>query len=241
MVPLERKPELPVTIKSLEPLNSLIARRSRQLGKSMSTVAKDAGISRTYLYGLASGASQDPSVRTLTKLAKALQVSPILMFRYFADLVGARASSSSLAPTNRGVGTSDKDDIALFTADVTVADHTVVLPGEVFRKTWELQNAGSRPWRGRRLVRVDGDYVIARRSVADGSLEVVMDAHLASLYREIPLPDTLPGHPVQLSIEFAAPKETCTVASIWRIEDDQGNPCYGRDFILHAIVTVMAF
>lgn len=60
-------------------------RRSRELGKPLTALAKEAGISRTYLYGLTGGASQDPSVRTLIKLAKALQVSPLLLFRYFAD------------------------------------------------------------------------------------------------------------------------------------------------------------
>ena len=65
-----------MSIKTRDTLRALVVRRSRELGKSMTTLAKEAGISRTYLYGLAGGISQDPSVRTLIKLAKALQVSP---------------------------------------------------------------------------------------------------------------------------------------------------------------------
>jgi len=223
-----------------ETLRALIARRGRELGKSMTTIAKEAGLSRSYLYGLAGGTAQDPSVRTLVSLSKAIQVSPLLLFRYYADLSGAPVAGAPLAPTNRAVGLHNRSDIVVFNADVTTPDHTVVLPGEVFQKVWEIQNMGNRPWVGRRLVRVDGEYVVARRDPGKADLEVVLNAHLASLYREIPIPDTQPGQPVRLCVDFAAPKENCTVASIWRIEDSYGVPCYGSAFILHVIVTVMA-
>ncbi len=229
-----------MTIRTQDTLRALIARRSRELGKSMTLLAKEAGISRTYLYGLAGGASQDPSVRTLIKLAKALKVSPLLLFRYFADLAGAPADTYSMATTNRAIGLHDSSDIAVFNADVTTPDQTVVLPGEIFEKTWEIQNLGARPWRGRRLVRVDGEYVIARRTDCGAPLEVVMDTHLRSLSNQITITETLPGQPVHITVEFAAPRETCTVTSIWRIEDEHGQPCYGPAFILHVIVNVMA-
>ncbi|WP_338478434.1 NBR1-Ig-like domain-containing protein [Pseudomonas trivialis] len=229
-----------MSIRTRDSLRALIVRRGRELGKSMTTLAKEAGISRTYLYGLAGGASQDPSVRTLIKLAKALQVSPLLLFRYFADLAGAPADASAMATTNRAIGLHDPSDVAVFNADVTTPDQTVVLPGEIFQKTWEIQNIGTRPWRGRRLVRVDNEYVIARRAATGAGLEVVMDTHLRCLNSEIPIADTLPGQPVQLTVEFGAPRETSTVTSIWRIEDEFGRPCFGPAFILHVIVNVMA-
>ncbi len=240
MATLIEIPALTMSIKMRDTLKSLVVRRCRELGKPMTALAKEAGISRTYLYGLADGNSKDPSVRILVKLAKALQVSPLLLFRYFADLAEAPSTVSLLTSTNRAIGSNDPSDIAVFNADVTTPDHTVVLPGEVFEKTWEIQNLGSRPWRGRKLVRVDGEYVIARRPPGGASLQVIMDAHLNSLHREIPIAETLPGQPVRISISFAAPRETCTVASIWRIEDTEGRPCYGPGFILHVVVTVMA-
>ncbi len=143
-----------------------------------------------------------------------------------------------LLPTNRAVGLHNPDDVAVFNADLTVPDHALVLPGEAFRKVWELQNVGSMPWRGRRLVRVDDEYVLAQRTY-DG-LRAVLIPSLTSLYREIPIPDTAPGQPAQISVDFSAPSETCTVASVWRIEDAQCRPCYGPAFLCHVLVTVMA-
>ncbi|ETK39416.1 MAG: transcriptional regulator [Pseudomonadales bacterium RIFCSPLOWO2_12_60_38] len=229
-----------MSIKTGDTLRALVVRRSRELGKPLTNLAKEAGISRTYLYALADGASKDPSVRTLIKLAKALRVSPLLLFRYFADLTGAPTDAYSMAITNRAIGLHDPSDIAVFNADVTTPDQTVVLPGETFQKTWEIQNLGIRPCRGRRLVRVDGEYVIARRTASGEPLEVVMDSHLRSLNNDIPIADTLPGQPVHITVEFGAPRETSTVTSIWRIEDEHGQPCYGPAFILHVIVNVMA-
>lgn len=219
-------------------LRSILTRRSRELGKTRADIARDAGLSRTYLYALANGSAQDPSVRTLVKLARALQVSPLLLFRHYADTAGAPMAGAPLLPTNRAVGLHDKDDIAVFNADLTMPDHALVLPGEAFRKVWEFQNVGKLPWRGRRLARVDEDYVLARR--AEDGLRAVLSPSLASLHREIAFSDTLPGQPAQLGVDFSAPNETCAVASVWRIEDAQGRPCYGPTFLCHVIVTVMA-
>lgn len=225
--------------KTTEPLRALLARRSRELGRSLTAIAAEAGLARTYLYELANGNKRDPSVRTLIKLAGALQVSPLLLFRYYAALEGSTAFGAFPLPTNRSHNPRDPNDIAAFNADVTTPDHAVVSPGETFRKIWEIQNLGTRPWRGRRLARVDGEYAIARR-LADGSLEAVQEAYLASLYREVEVPDTLPGQPVHVGVDFAAPKDTCTVASIWRMTNAEGVPCFGPKFFFHVVVTVMA-
>lgn len=140
-----------MNIRTRDTLRSLVARRSRELGKPLTALAKEAGISRTYLYGLAAGASKDPSVRTLIKLAKALQVSPLLLFRYFADLTGAPDHACSMATTNRAAGIDDPEDVAVFNADVTTPDQTVVLPGKSFRKpgrfrTWAHDPGAGDDW-----------------------------------------------------------------------------------------------
>lgn len=221
-----------------ETLQGLLARRSRELGKSVAEIAADAYIARSYLYELVSGKKRDPSVRTLLRLSDALQISSLVLFRFFAEMEGV-TSLAAQSVTNRAIGLKDENDVAVFNADVSTPDHAVMAPGEVFEKIWEFQNVGSTPWRDRKLVRVDGEYVLAKRGM-NGALEPILDAYLGSLQNEIDLPLTLPGQPVRIAIKFAAPRESCTVASIWRIVDGSGQPCYGKSFICHVVVTVMA-
>jgi transcriptional regulator with XRE-family HTH domain len=224
---------------SNDTLQVLLSRRSRELGKTMTDIAADAGMARSYLYQLASGKKRDPSVRTLLSLATALAISPLLLFRFFAELQGTASFAATALPTNRAIGLRDTNDIAVFNADVTTPDHAVLAPGETFQKVWEFQNLGSIPWRGRKLVRVDGEYVVAKK-LPGGGLQPVLDAHLTSLHQEVEVPTTMPGQPVRLGVVFAAPKETCTVASVWRLEDGNGHPCYDAAFICHVVITVMA-
>src|ERR1700704_1212338 len=42
----------------------------------------------------------------------------------------------------------DKDDAATFVSDVTIADGTVMKPGQSFTKTWRISNSGSTTWKG---------------------------------------------------------------------------------------------
>jgi transcriptional regulator with XRE-family HTH domain len=128
---------------STETLRTLLRRRCRDLGKSLTAIAADAGVARTYLYDLANNSKRDPSVRTLVKLARALQVSPLLLFRYYAELQGLPAFGTLPLPTNRAISLIDPSDVAAFNADVTMPDHAVIAPGESFRKIWEIQNLGT--------------------------------------------------------------------------------------------------
>lgn len=220
-------------------MHTLLLRRSRELGKTFKGLAADAGLARTYLYKLAHGTTLNPSVRTLVRLAGALEISPVVLFRHFGDLRGASiATTKPLSPSTRAPGLADSDDAVTFNADITIPDHAPVNGGECFRKIWEIQNVGRVTWQGRRLVRVDSKYVIARAE-PDGSLVPVIHAHLASLDRHVPIPNTLPGGVVRLHVDFVAPKENCSVVSIWRIEDSFGHASYGPSFILQVIVTVI--
>jgi hypothetical protein len=62
---------------------------------------------------------------------------------------------------------------------------------------------------------------------------------LHSLGREIDVPDTPPGHGLELSIDFMAPRENCSVASLWRFVDRNGEPVYRNSCFLQVIVTVL--
>jgi transcriptional regulator with XRE-family HTH domain len=216
-------------------LRSFVLRRAREVGLSVADVAQRAGLTRQYLYKLIDGGTHDPGIRTLHRLAQALEVAPVVLFRHFIDLRAARRGPRT------GVATSmhDADDAVAFAADLTMPDHAPVAPGERFTKTWAVQNVGTVAWQQRRLARADDAIVVARR-LGDGSLAPMVDAHLRTLQAEVRLPDAAPGDLAVVSVDFEAPHESCSVASVWRIVDGDGRACYPPDFFLQVVVTVLA-
>lgn len=200
---------------------------------SLQELVRAAGISRSHLYKIFDGSISDPSVRTLARLAAALHLPAPVLFSYFTD-VDPRLGRPK---ASRARGLLHPGDQVVFLADVTVPDHSVVMPGEAFRKTWALQNAGQVPWEGRRLMRVEEDLFVAR--LVQGRLEPLRDAHLTSFGREIPVPHTEPGASCELTMDFRATAETGSVASIWRMVDARGQPCFPPQFFLQVVVTVV--
>lgn len=216
-------------------IRTLLLRRSLELDKSFKTLAIEAGIARSYLYKLADGIVKDPSIKTLTGLAKAMEISPVSLLRLFGDLNFPRYSRHNHAGTaTHGIGIG-KGDLAVMNSDITIPSHTVVGGGEVFEKVWEIQNVGTRPWTGRRLTRVD-DWQLTSRLDLKSSIS---HPYLASLNNTIAISDTFPGNTVQIATHFCAPKKNCSVASVWRIEDSDGRPCYATSFFLQVVVTVL--
>ncbi|WP_295985727.1 NBR1-Ig-like domain-containing protein [uncultured Variovorax sp.] len=220
-------------------MRELLVRRARELGKTLKTVAVEAGLARSCLYKLINGTTRDPSVQTLLRLAGAVEVSPIALLRLYGDMNTPRSErATEPLPPSRAVGLLDSRDIALLNADVTVPHHAVVNGGEIFEKIWEIQNIGEICWTGRRLVRVDNPCSgIVGRSAEDPVAKSRLQ--LVSLEREIAIPKTLPGGLVRLRTFFSAPKANCCVASVWRIEDQSLRPCYGPAFFLGVTVTVI--
>ncbi len=220
-------------------LDHLIRQRSRQLGLTQTEVAARAGFTRAYLHRLGTGGVPNPGIRTLQKLAAALQLPANAVYRVFSAPEQARFRESVLylgQPVE--LGGAGPEDALIFVADVTVPDHAPMLPGERFNKTWAVQNAGTVPWLHRQLVRADEELVVSRRD-AHGQLHAVLESHLDSLGRVVAVPPTMPGQVVELSVEFAAPTENCSVASIWRMMDATGRPCFDDRCFLQVIVTVI--
>ncbi|MFT3857631.1 MAG: NBR1-Ig-like domain-containing protein [Aquabacterium sp.] len=222
---------------------AMLRRRAHELGKSLERVARDAGLTRSYLYELATGRTEAPNIRTLVHLAHALEVSPVSVLRHYVDFhtpprrATARTAAERL-PCSRAVGLDNPEDVIVFNADITVPDHSAVKAGEAFRKIWEVQNQGQAPWIKRRLVRADQHYAISRKA-ADGKLEPIMQPHLICQADDIPIPDVMPGECRRLEVDFVAPSENCSVASIWRVCDDARRSIYAPAFFLQVIVTVI--
>ena len=218
-------------------LRELLMRRARELGKTLKTMAAEAGLARSCLYKLTDGTTRDPSVQTLLRLAGAMEISPVALLRLYGNL-NARCTrrTHGTSPSSCASGLNDAHDVVMLNGDVTIPHHAVVNGGEVFEKIWEIQNIGNACWARRKLVRIDNpcagvDGRSPRHLATESRLQLI------SLEREIAIPRTLPGGIVRLSTYFVAPKENCSVASIWRIQDRFMRPCYGPTFFLEVVVT----
>ncbi len=92
---------------------------------------------------------------------------------------------------------------AMFVADVTVPDNTVINAGERFTKTWRVSNAGTCVWAW--------DYALAYYS--ENRLGVLGD---------VPLDITYPGQTLDISVELAAPASPGTYRSNFVIKNPEG-------------------
>ncbi len=92
-----------------------------------------------------------------------------------------------------------------FVDDVTIPDNTQLQPGQVFRKVWRIQNAGSCAWSpGYQLVFAGGD---------------AMGNNLA-----VNLPKAVaPGETVNISIDLTAPGAYGVYQSNWKLRSPAGN------------------
>ena len=92
-----------------------------------------------------------------------------------------------------------------FVDDVTIPDNTVMAPGQTFRKTWRIQNAGSCAWNsGYQLVYSGGDAMGTNYAVN--------------------LPGAVaPGATIDISIDLTAPMTYGTYQSNWKLRSPSGN------------------
>lgn len=214
-------------------LRDFVARRSRLLHLTQTELAKRAGMTRAYLHRLVSGGVPNPGVLTLQRLALALNVSPTALLRLFVGTPLGFAGAQV-----RYVSPHDLRDAMAFVADVTVPDHAAVMPGERFTKIWAIQNVGDVAWPTRRLARIYKALVVVRRE-RSGALTPLLDAHLNSLEQVLHLPPVGAGQVQELAVDFVAPQENCSVASLWRLEDLQGQACHPDKAFLQVIVTLV--
>ena len=91
-----------------------------------------------------------------------------------------------------------------FISDVNVPDDTHFFTGDVFTKSWRVENNGEAAWKpGFQLVHTGG-------------------ATLGAATKQ-PLPPIAPGEQAIISIDFTVPDAIGAHFSDWRFQDDQGN------------------
>ena len=92
-----------------------------------------------------------------------------------------------------------------FIDDITIPDNTVMRPGQVFRKTWRIQNAGSCAWSsGYQLVFTGGNSMGNNYAV------------------NLPGP-VAPGETIDVSVDLTAPYAYGTYQSNWNLRSPSGN------------------
>lgn len=214
-------------------LHTLIRKRVRQQGETMSDFVKNTQLSRSYMYNLMAGNVADPGIKTLYKLSKALNMPCTAMFRLFRS-----PNDTPIALNDIHRALRDSGDQCMFAGDINHPDYAVVLQAEAFTKTWAIQNVGAVPWKNRHLLRVDSEVVFCTRE-HNGALKEMVSSHLRCTKNMVAIPDALPGETVQVSADFLAPSEHASVASVWRPVDAEGRFIYSKNFYLQAVVTVI--
>ncbi|HSB66429.1 MAG TPA: NBR1-Ig-like domain-containing protein [Anaerolineales bacterium] len=109
----------------------------------------------------------------------------------------ATASSTSAGP---GPG-SDK---AVFVADVTIPDGTVLAPKATFTKTWKLQNSGTSTW------------------TTSYTLEFMNGEQMGSVV-SVPISTSVaPGAQIDISVNMVAPTNPGSYQSNWKMKNASG-------------------
>jgi hypothetical protein len=92
------------------------------------------------------------------------------------------------------------DDKAVYSADVTIPDGTVVKPGATIVKIWLIKNTGTTTWKT--------SYQLAYLDGIKGANEV-LNVHIPN--------EVKPALSVQVAVTFTAPSEPGTYYSYWRL------------------------
>ena len=110
------------------------------------------------------------------------------------------ASSTPVPPVPPGPA----GDRAVFVADVTIPDGTIIAPGAAFVKTWRLQNAGTTTW--------TTSYFLAY--VSGEQMGTITSVPLAQ--------SVAPGSQIDISVDMVAPTNTGTYTSYWKMKNASG-------------------
>ncbi|WP_170322711.1 NBR1-Ig-like domain-containing protein [Acrocarpospora macrocephala] len=84
-----------------------------------------------------------------------------------------------------------KGDVAVFIDDITLPDCTRVGAGKTMTKVWRLKNAGTVPWKGYSLRRLD----------------VTQQADQCQTIPDVPIEDTQPGEMVDIRTVITTPRK----------------------------------
>ncbi len=142
----------------------------------------------TFSMGLTQTALAQPTA-TFTPEPTATNTLPPVTF-------GTLATNTSSAPVNTC-------DVSVFITDVTIPDGTPTAPGQVFVKTWRIQNSGTCTW------------TATYKAVFTGSGNGPMGGATTPIGKTVK-----PGETLDISITFTAPSTAGDYVSWWKLQND---------------------
>ncbi|WP_460303331.1 NBR1-Ig-like domain-containing protein [Actinocorallia aurea] len=123
-----------------------------------------------------------------------------------ATVVPGPADCPVLTPNPPPSPPAHAGDLAVFVADVTLIDCARVPPDEPVTKVWRLQNAGTVPWNGYSLRRLDSPQQIGR----------------CQTIAEVPIDDTPPGATVEIRAQVTPQKSPGLCYMLFKMVDAEG-------------------
>ena len=209
-------------------LGRFLRSRTRELGISLSELARRSGKSRQTLHSLSVNGERLPEIETLIDLALSLDVHPMRLLHLVFD--------DYQFPLKQAREFKERGDKTIFLADVTIPDGEVVLAGSRFTKIWEVQNVGTAVWENRFLACMDSEIVVS--SLAGERLTVTQ--RLRPSVERIAVPCTPPGDIVRMSVDFVAPSLPGTCVSYWKSVFADGGYCFPNSVGLTCKVRVIS-
>ncbi|WP_242908771.1 NBR1-Ig-like domain-containing protein [Actinomadura terrae] len=103
-----------------------------------------------------------------------------------------------------------KGDAAVFIADVTLPDCARVAPGKTVTKVWRLKNAGTVPWEGYSLHRLD----------------LPQRADNCQTISDVPISDTQPGKEVDIKADITTPRKPGLCYVRFKLVDAEGRVAF---------------
>lgn len=166
-----------------------------------------------------------PSELVVHLLEDALGSQGLLIARYEAVLMEKRRLRLLRATTSSTPSPdADPNDASVFIEE-TIADGTLMAPGQRFTKTWTIRNAGHVAWRDRHLTRV---------GIAAGP-------GLITTPVQVPIVDTDPGRIATIAVPCVAHFVEGTSIAAFKMTDAAGRLYFPDRYLvgLQAQVTVV--
>lgn len=230
-----------------------LAKKSRNAQSKL--LIWESGVSKSQFYRIISG-KETPSLETKIRISKSLgidpdqfdllhsrstlnqindealhnvlsEAKPAKLYVLMAIAIGLIGLMALLATNARRITPStavsvvQAEDSTLFIKDVTIPDGTSIPINTSYVKTWRVQNTGNVPWKGRYLMRVTPPSKL-----------------LCSSPAMVPIPETLPGEIIDISVPFVTPHLPGSCRTDWKTADARGNLFFPEKHGLFSFVVV---